>query len=567
MPPAVEAKVAAKPSSVGNNAGSIIRQQAIPKAATELNFAVKSAADQAIKQEIRQQLSPLMPVAAAKPTAVSGTTPTSQSGMPQSGTPHSNSGSFEPSSFQAQPSGSQLSNVDARVNKLQAAAAAFDVTGPKAEATKDALAEKNPLADKKNDHEIGAFSSEPASLPDSRVVTADAAQAASEVAQATYVQPGDGDFQPGAKLKQLGSKLKQFGTSASKFSPSRTSPSSSDAYRIADATTSTPIYDGIYQENPVAAVVGESFEPSRVVALVGGQPIFVGDMIFEINQLLEKYMAGAPEQAKKQQRAALVKRLLPKYVDQKMLFIATTRQLPEGADIEDVITQAEKTFREKVMVDMMKKSNIETVALFDAHLRSQGSSLRQMRRSWAMDQVSRYFLSEQVKVDEDVTHLDMLNEYRTSYDTYKKNAKCRWEQIEIQFDRAGGRFAAKDQIQEIYDRIVHGGNFQAIAKKESHGFRASAGGQHDWTNKDSLVNKKIDKAIFSLPQGRLSDLIESKTAWHIVRVVERVDEHHTSFEEAQAEIKKKILDKKRDKAFKAYLSDLREQIPVEYYEQ
>ena len=201
------------------------------------------------------------------------------------------------------------------------------------------------------------------------------------------------------------------------------------------------------------SITGESFEPSRVVAIVGGDPIFVGDMLFEINQLLERHMKGAPEAAKVQQRGNLIKRLLPKYVDQKMLFLSTTGGLPDGANLEDIIAQAEKTFNEQALPNIMKKSGITSTAQFDGNLRAQGSSIRQMRRSWAKDQVSRFLLAEKVNVNEDVTHRELLDAYHDAYDSYGHIAKCRWEKIEVKFAKAGGRFAAKDKMDDIYQRL------------------------------------------------------------------------------------------------------------------
>jgi len=187
-----------------------------------------------------------------------------------------------------------------------------------------------------------------------------------------------------------------------------------------------------------------------------------------------------------------------------------------------------------------------------------------MRRSWAKDQVSRFLLSQKVNVSEYVTHRELLDAYHDAYDSFGHIAKCRWEKIEVKFSKAGGRFAAKDKMDDIYQRIVHGGNFQAIAKKESHGFKASKGGQHDWTQKGSMVSKEVDKAIFTLPQGRLSEIIEAKDSFLVVRVIERVDAYHTPFEEAQGELKRKIVNARRDVEFKKYLEKIRKEIPVEY---
>ena len=421
----------------------------------------------------------------------------------------------------------------------------------------------------------------------------------SSVQQVTYQEPAGGSFAPGQNIKKLQSRIQQLNPQSNGSSSKQVVPDK--GYRIADSSTAfdsnlnqsgsgAKIHSGSETKNQVAGsetknqaagsdtkivdntiydstvITGETFEPSRVVAIVGGDPIFVGDMLFEANQLIEKHMKGAPEAAKVHQRANLIKRLLRKYVDQKILFISTTGGLPEGADLEDVISQAEKTFNDQALPEIMKRSGVTSTAQFDGNLRAQGSSIRQMRRAWAKDQVSRYLLAEKVNVRKDVTHQELIDTYRDNYDSYANIAKSRWEKIEIKFSKAGGRFAAKDKMDDIYQRLVHGGNFQAIAKKESHGFKASKGGQHDWTQKGSMVSKEVDKAIFTLPQGRLSEIIETKDSFLVVRVIERVDAYHTSFEEVQSDIKKKIINERRDSEFKKYLKKIRKEIPVEYPE-
>ena len=448
----------------------------------------------------------------------------------------------------------------------------------------------------------------PSALPTVSTASGTDENVDSSIGVASKIATGDDDgsfVQQAAYQPQLGERLKKMvggraGT-IQKPAPVAAAPvvaapntaASGSGVRVADVssnyydpnTTYTPqgeVYsphtqsesvhqEQIHQEQPTQqqpyqeqTYQGESFENSRVLALVGGHPVFVGDMAFEVNQILEKHMKGAPQAAKDAQKGKLMQRLLQKYVDQKMLYVSTLDQLPEEADIDEILKQAEKTFNERALPDMMERSEVESVTKFDAILRSQGTSIRQMRRSWAKDQISKFFLQEKVKFNRQVSHLEMLDEYRSNYDQYAIKGKVRWEQIEIQPTKAGGRFAAKDKIEDIYDRLVHGGNFEAIAKKESHGFRAFKGGQYDWTSKGSLVNKEIDKSIFTLPQGRLSGVIETKTGFHIIRVIERVEDHHTPFTEAQVEIKKQLLEARRDKAFKTYIDGLSDKINVEY---
>lgn len=308
----------------------------------------------------------------------------------------------------------------------------------------------------------------------------------------------------------------------------------------------------------------ETFEPSKVLALVGGEPIFVGDLLFEINQMIEKFMPTAPDDIKERERQKMIPRMLPKFVEQKILYLGSIRQLPPEADIEAVLEQAGKEFDDKAMKKMMESSGIKSVAEFDAHLRVQGSSLRKLRRSWSVEQLTRYFLSQQLQIETDVTHQEMLDNYRENFETYALPARSKWEQVMIRFDRSESRSDAKEKIVELGNQIVYGANLKAVAKKSSHGFRASEGGQHDWTTKGALVVKEIDDAIFSLPVGQLSEIIESRDGFHVIRVIDRTEATHKPFLEAQVEIKEKILTEKRTAAYQKHVEKLKDEIPVEY---
>ena len=311
-------------------------------------------------------------------------------------------------------------------------------------------------------------------------------------------------------------------------------------------------------------VRGDAFKPGKVLALVGGEPIFVGDLLFEVNQVIEKHMAKAPEDIKQKQRERLIEQILPQFVENKILFIGSLRKLPEQVEVEDVMKQATDAFDKDALEDIMKKSGIKSVAEFDAHLRVQGSSLRKMRRAWAEKQLTGHFLAEELQSDSEVTHQQMLEIYQSNIESYATKARCRWEQVMVSFSRTGSTEEAKSQIVELGNQIVYGANLSAIAKKNSHGFQASEGGQHDWTNKGSLVLKPIDKALFTLPVGELSDIIETRDGFHVIRVLERTQATYKPFLEAQVEIKKRILDEKRKQAFKNYVEKLKDEIPVEY---
>jgi len=131
------------------------------------------------------------------------------------------------------------------------------------------------------------------------------------------------------------------------------------------------------------------------------------------------------------------------------------------------------------------------------------------------------------------------------------------------------RFGARRTREEAWgilaslgNRVLSGEEFAAIAKQASEGPTASQGGRYDWTTKGSLRSKVIDEAIFSLPVGKLSTILEDGGGLHIIRVTERTEAGRTSFLDAQVEIREKLRMERHEKAVEDYLAKLRDRTPV-----
>ena len=309
---------------------------------------------------------------------------------------------------------------------------------------------------------------------------------------------------------------------------------------------------------------GAAFKPGKVLALVGGEPIFVGDLMFQINQIIEEKMGGAPENIKEKQRQAAIPLLLPQFVESKLLYQGAVRGLPDGVDLEGIFEQVEGQFEQSALPQMMKSAGVKSVVEFDARLRGQDYSLRQLKRSWAIKQFTRHSVGQAIGRIPETTHQEMLDRYQEKLASYEKPARAKWEQIVVRFDRTSSRNEAKKMIVDIGNRIVYGADFAATAKEHSHGYNAAEGGYCDWTTQGALALEEVDKAVFAFPVGELSPMIETKQGFYIVRVIERELASRTSFLDAQVDIKKEIESEKRKAAFDKYVDKLRKEIPVEY---
>jgi parvulin-like peptidyl-prolyl isomerase len=112
------------------------------------------------------------------------------------------------------------------------------------------------------------------------------------------------------------------------------------------------------------------------------------------------------------------------------------------------------------------------------------------------------------------------------------------------------------------NQVRAGAAFGEVARAMSDGPTASDGGTRNWTHKGSLVCEELDRALFGLPVGQLSPIIESADGLHIIRVIERDPGGRVPFVEAQAEIRPKLRQQRASERLQNYIAGLRQEIPV-----
>jgi hypothetical protein len=162
----------------------------------------------------------------------------------------------------------------------------------------------------------------------------------------------------------------------------------------------------------------------------------------------------------------------------------------------------------------------------------------------------------------------MLEYYRAHQADYDFPAQVRWEELTVRksrFAQPAEAFAAIAEMgNEVWRRAaavpggVRGPAFVEMAKARSDGLNAKDGGQYGWTPKGALKTTAIDEALFTLQVGQMSWPLESDTAFHIVRVLERKEAGRKSFADVQGDIREKLKEERFQVAVTKYLDKLHE---------
>ena len=161
-----------------------------------------------------------------------------------------------------------------------------------------------------------------------------------------------------------------------------------------------------------------------------------------------------------------------------------------------------------------------------------------------------------------MTHEQMLVWYSAHATEFDKPARARWEELMVRLSNHRSKEEAQQKLAAMGNQVIGGVAFVEVAKTQSDGVTASQGGQRDWTTKGSLVAKELDEALFGLPVGKLSQILEGPTGLHIIRVTERKEASRTPFIEAQVNVRDKIRQERTKKQLQEYVARLQKQYPA-----
>jgi peptidyl-prolyl cis-trans isomerase SurA len=111
---------------------------------------------------------------------------------------------------------------------------------------------------------------------------------------------------------------------------------------------------------------------------------------------------------------------------------------------------------------------------------------------------------------------------------------------------------------DLHKRLVNGDDFNELAKRYSEGSTAANGGELG-TFQHGQLSKQIEDAVFKLDKGQITDVIQTKTGFEILKVEAHYVAGLQPFEKVQDDIMNRIYMQRVQPALREYLAQLREE--------
>ena len=118
--------------------------------------------------------------------------------------------------------------------------------------------------------------------------------------------------------------------------------------------------------------------------------------------------------------------------------------------------------------------------------------------------------------------------------------------------------ALKKKAEDFLDRIKKGEDFGELAKRYSDGQTAKQGGDMGAFGRGQLA-KPLEDQVFKLNRGDMTDVIQTKAGFEILKVEEHYQAGQQPFDKVENEITNKFYQDKMQPALRSYLAELREE--------
>ncbi|HMC22310.1 MAG TPA: peptidylprolyl isomerase [Thermoanaerobaculia bacterium] len=165
--------------------------------------------------------------------------------------------------------------------------------------------------------------------------------------------------------------------------------------------------------------------------------------------------------------------------------------------------------------------------------------------------------SRELRGREDLTDKELRERYDREKEHYRLPERTRLREIVIlKPEGATALEQARQKVQQIAEQARGATDFSLLAKTTSQAPTKDKGGDLGEVTRGELL-PELDKAVFNSTAGTVLGPIEAKTAWHILKVEQRLPSEVPAFESIKERLRKDASDDAWQRDYKAYIDRLR----------
>jgi len=245
----------------------------------------------------------------------------------------------------------------------------------------------------------------------------------------------------------------------------------------------------------------------------------------------------------------LQKYALRDLIDQSLL---SQRGKDMGINVEgDVVKQLDQIRIQNKLPDMDALERAVT---------SQGINWDDFKTNIRNRMLTQAVIGQEVGRHITISHEDEMKYYNEHKSEYVRPEQVALSAIEIKTEgkKESEIPALKEKANTVRKKALDGEDFSELAKRYSDGSTAQQGG-YLGVYKRGELSKELEDVVFTMKKNQLTEVIETKSGFLILKVLEHYEEGEQPFDKVESEIQEKLYSQRMEPAMREYLKTLREQ--------
>ena len=217
---------------------------------------------------------------------------------------------------------------------------------------------------------------------------------------------------------------------------------------------------------------------------------------------------------------------------------------------------------------MKEQYGIKTEEQFRESLRSSGMTRADMEARLRESLLTNKVFQRELRSRADLSDAELRERYNREKETYRVPERAHLREIVVLKPEDASKLEeARTRANEIAEAARKPGtNFGNLASTMSEASTKEKQGDMGEVAKGDLV-PEIDKAVFNATAGTILGPIESRSAWHIIKVEQRLPSEVPAFESVKTRLRQSADDETFQRDYKAYIETLRKDAYIQINEQ
>jgi peptidyl-prolyl cis-trans isomerase C len=291
--------------------------------------------------------------------------------------------------------------------------------------------------------------------------------------------------------------------------------------------------------------------PSTTVVIVNNVPITETDINLEVKRIL--FQAKAMQQPIDESMSDSMKeKVIESLINRELLY---EQCIAKGitTDVTEIDNNIEQI-----------KQRLEPGQTFESLLAEMDITLETMKTQVGQAHAIQKLLETEVYPQAMVTEKDSRMFFDNNPQYFKKPGEVKASHILIQVAPDAGneeKLAARKKIEDIQKKLETGGDFTDLARQYSEGPSKVSGGDLGYFDRKKMVKPFAD-AAFALKPGEVSDIVETRFGFHLIKVYDKKAKSVYVFENIKDRLTEMLRQQKIQDETVLYIEELRKTADV-----